>query len=369
MSNRFHNKWHRSSHHTYKNPDIIDSGWDPIASQDAPFRGDFVMQPGLPSADPGDPNEKWYMEAQNVKTADLYPYDEETNGVSVHGQTGGNSVKIEPASGNETMNKIVTTVGEETYTLKLPNVDGELAIGADSIISKTWAELKAMRDVDNGAGSLVPGRWYRITDYVATTSQADTQSANHPFDIIVMADAANKLNENAHAIQHAGDTYFDGCKLEAWKIKYCLDNDTNRFSWADTTNGKGVVYYLKDEFDNECPYDFKGIQFKRWAVTDVTSTKLDSESVDSLKEQFVYDANNNQLCYAYKSTNISNNETILVVDSSVSAFYFTFDNEGIDASLLASNNVYGKRLLLQHVRRRLLLQHVRRRLLLQHIRR
>ena len=132
--------------------------------------------------------------------------------------------------------------------------------------SVTWAQLKAKRD----GGTLVPGQQYRITDYVAKTTQTDTQSSNHPFDIIVTADAPNKLNEIARATIHSGDTYFAnaGCKLEAWKVWYCLDNDTDRFAWADTTNGKGVVYRLIDEFYNDCPYDFKGIQFKAYGDTD-----------------------------------------------------------------------------------------------------
>jgi hypothetical protein len=32
---------------------------------------------------------------------------------------------------------------------------------------------------------------------------------------------------------------------------------------AEVVSGKGVIYYMKDEYDNECPYDFKNIQFKR----------------------------------------------------------------------------------------------------------
>jgi hypothetical protein len=55
--------------------------------------------------------------------------------------------------------------------------------------------------------------------------------------------------------------------LEAWELKYCLDNDRQRFTWADL-NGKGVIYYMKDEFGNECPYDFKNILFKRWRASD-----------------------------------------------------------------------------------------------------
>ena len=126
------------------------------------------------------------------------------------------------------------------------------------IINLTWAQLKALRD----NSQLIPGQQYRITDFVTTTSQADTSSAGHQFDIIVIANANNMLNESARAIQHEGDTYFADNKLEAWELRYCLDNDNARFAWADTTNGKGIVYYMKDEFHNEVPYDFKNIIYE-----------------------------------------------------------------------------------------------------------
>ena len=115
--------------------------------------------------------------------------------------------------------------------------------------------------------TLTPGTQYRITDYSTTTSQPDTLSAGHGFDIIVVADSTNKLNENVRAVQRDGDTYFDSSKVEAWQLKYSLDNDTTRFAWADTVNGKGVIYEMVDENNNECPYDFKNIMFKR-ALTD-----------------------------------------------------------------------------------------------------
>lgn len=57
--------------------------------------------------------------------------------------------------------------------------------------------------------------------------------------------------------------YFQNSKLEAWKVWYCLDNDKSRFAWADATNGKGVIYRLIDEWNNDVPYDFKNIQFVR----------------------------------------------------------------------------------------------------------
>ena len=122
-----------------------------------------------------------------------------------------------------------------------------------------WANLMALRDNNQ----LVPGTQYRITDYSTTTLQTETLSAGHDFDIIVVADSTNKLNENARAVQRVGDTYFDSSKLEAWRLKYSLDNDTTRFAWADTEDGKGVIYEMIDENNNECPYDFKNIMFKR----------------------------------------------------------------------------------------------------------
>lgn len=50
--------------------------------------------------------------------------------------------------------------------------------------------------------------------------------------------------------------------LSKWELKYSLDNDTRKYTWAHT-NGKGVIFYMKDDFGNECGYDFKNILFMR----------------------------------------------------------------------------------------------------------
>ena len=47
--------------------------------------------------------------------------------------------------------------------------------------------------------------------------------------VVITADSESVLNENVRAIQHNGDDYFSGLNLNAWEIKYCLDNDKNRF--------------------------------------------------------------------------------------------------------------------------------------------
>ena len=139
--------------------------------------------------------------------------------------------------------------------------------GIEGIVYQELVNLRIL-------GKLIPGKFYKITDYTCTTIQTDTQSAGHLFDIIVFALSGARLSEIAWAEHHSGDTYFSNCKLEAWELRYCLDNNTERFSWADTTNGKGVVYWMKDEWENEAPYDFKNIQFKR----QLTNGSLDTTS-------------------------------------------------------------------------------------------
>ena len=276
---------------------------------------------------------------------------------------------------------------------------GSSSGGGSPMTPITYAELKALRD----SGKLVAGMFYRITDYVCTTVQAETRAMSNRFDIIVQALSNNTLSETAKADYNAEDNYFkiesggnalvegsvtpyyyeyidyegsgeeslieyktqDGfiaydylennegqvvpviyktdieaakedpeaygepdyydifyyigtevvdnvtydkwrkiydevdsdltwdstgkiylytnvivenneivssvkasgikynANLPAWELKYSLDNDTTRFAWADETNGKGAIYYMKDEHGNECPYDFKNIQFKR----------------------------------------------------------------------------------------------------------
>lgn len=155
----------------------------------------------------------------------------------------------------------LNTLNERVTTLE----NAEPSSGGDGtiIIPITYSELKTLRD----NSSLIAGQQYRITDYVATTIVEHTQSANHPFDIIVTAYNANTLYPEAKATQHEGDAYFADIDMYKWNLLYSLDNDTDKFEWADSENGKGVIYRMVDENNNESSYDFKGIQFKRWKIT------------------------------------------------------------------------------------------------------
>jgi hypothetical protein len=280
----------------------------------------------------------------------------------------------------------------------------------------TYNELVNLKNTNN----LIPGQTYRITDYITTSTQSETQAAGHKFDLIVKANSENSISENASAIkslspefrssfshitnhsispnswsscdtpkgirekigenidtkslfftlkngiekdnvlvstvnytsgnnkmnllgvdlrdssgnviaseyhvgsaglEHVnntfslfipqsgdnfkiyfyinsseepitangqinifeGEDYFKNNDLSSWEIKYSLDNDTTRFAWADSENGKGVIYYMKDEFNNEAWYDFKNIKFLRsreWISQNAWFTPLNNITSD-----------------------------------------------------------------------------------------
>lgn len=164
---------------------------------------------------------------------------------------------------------------------------GETVVVTPDMTEIEHAKLLEMvngdEDVNGVVQSLVPGAKYRITDFVTTIPSDYKQthntipnqfdilgrnsennkitSAGHSFDIIVTALTEHSLSEDAKACMHKGDDYFDNSNLDAWELKYCINNDKTRFDWADDVNGKGVIYYMKDEHGNECPYDFKNILY------------------------------------------------------------------------------------------------------------
>lgn len=164
-------------------------------------------------------------------------------------------------------------------------LDSQIQYLSNDIIKKTinifYDDL--LKAVDTS--SLNPGQSYRIIDYVTKVNYADASSAEHQFDVIVTADTVSQLNAVARAVRHNGDTYFANTDFSKWEIRYDVSNNKTKYSWADASNGKGVIYYMKDEFNNECPYDFKNVlytNFKRW-----NSAGTDS-SVITDTEHYVY---------------------------------------------------------------------------------
>ena len=124
--------------------------------------------------------------------------------------------------------------------INVNQVDGIVSIG--NILRITYESLKTLRD----SSKLIPGQRYRIINYITTTTQENTRSAGHQFDIIVTALNESTLSEEAQAIQHSNDEYFSSSNLSTWKIWYCLDNDTNRFAWAGDEKIDEIKYTSYD---------------------------------------------------------------------------------------------------------------------------
>ncbi|MGM9825728.1 MAG: hypothetical protein ACI3Z8_04745 [Paludibacteraceae bacterium] len=195
----------------------------------------------------------------------------------------------------------------------------------------TYTQLVLLRDNNQ----LVAGQWYRITDYMTSVANdTEARSAGHPFDLLVMATSEDTLSEEAKAVKSLRDSngYFDNANMNAWKVWYCLDNDITRFQWADTENGKGVIWRMIDEWQNDCPYDFKNVQFKRYKVTPTTPVPEDVEEQPLLAD----------LDGTYIGTNAEmTGLTVEDYDDFVWAYTFSFGDrqeEPSDASLMGYVN-------------------------------
>ena len=92
--------------------------------------------------------------------------------------------------------------------------------------------------------------------------------------------------------------------MNSWELKYCLDNDKDLFDWAET-DGKGVIYYLKDEFGNEAPFDFKNLMVRRYQVSGSSQSVLSNLRNLYLCQDGYYSLtrnNNNKYWYTFASS-------------------------------------------------------------------
>ncbi|MFR1955858.1 hypothetical protein [Phocaeicola coprophilus] len=214
------------------------------------------------------------------------------------------------------------TVGGETY---------DIGGGISAPISTTYAELKSIKD----AKQLVIGQKYRITDFVSLF-KSTYQTGNHAFDLIIEANSESSFSEQATAIHHVGDDYFANSNLAAWEISYCFDNDTTRFPFA-SSEGKGFIYKMVDEFNNEAPFDFKNIKFN-----------LQSSQYDFITEGNIY-----AYTFSVYDSNISesrdaslnqDNVTVkanVIKEPTVSCFFVKNPNEFLKTAIENNTLEYG----------------------------
>ena len=141
--------------------------------------------------------------------------------------------------------EVQTNIGQLSDAIE--SIEDEL-VNYANMESITYRELC----IKANGNELIPGRYYRITDYETLTKTMDN-CAGHQFDVIVLALTTNSLSENAHAAKHADDTYFNDCDLSAWQLKYSLENDAQKFDWAATNNGSSLRLYGAGAYDKPLP--------------------------------------------------------------------------------------------------------------------
>ena len=150
----------------------------------------------------------------------------------------GTKARIETIKG--TLSDYEIVYATDTNELGVKKADGNVeyfynqtaldTILGSSYIKATHAGLVTLRDNEE----LIPGAWYRITDYMSDKNQ---------FDILVLALDEKTLSEEARAMKSEGDTYFTNAdsKLETWKIWYQVDNVIKGWDRGVLMGYEGIV--------------------------------------------------------------------------------------------------------------------------------
>ena len=185
----------------------------------------------------------------------------------------------------ELKNNKVTSLSSDSTDNQYPSAKAVYDF-VEPLVEITWSDLKTLRD----SAQLSPGKFYRITDYTCTTVLANTSSAGHYFDIVVQAVSSNQLKEEVSIVLHAEDTYFANSDLKAWRAWYSLDNDNDRFAWADT-NGivvNNTIYTRNAYFDSPSgahPYAWKNGENS--VFTNISNPEVDSKAYSkSISDQY-----------------------------------------------------------------------------------
>lgn len=266
---------------------------------------------------------------------------------------------------NQYINQLHLDPKREAAVRKIVTLAG--GSGGGGMVEITYAELKSLRD----NAKLVPGCKYRMIDYETTTSQANTQAAGHPFDLILTALDEKTLDEKCNAIWSERDTdnYFANSNLAAWEVWYTLDNDSNRFAWAVEKGKKLIIDFgalgtpISIQATLNGTFDYQGNTYFKWDATlegntmyILTSTEDNligqtpliyiieaqmTQSMGTITNLIVNDKNgygviyrlidehNNDLTFDFK--NIKQKTSIENTD--FTEYYYTFDDYGKDGSI------------------------------------
>jgi hypothetical protein len=180
------------------------------------------------------------------------------------------------------------------------------------IISKTYAELKALKD----ASQLVPGQWYKITDFQLkwwNQSKNDvrilTSSEIEP--LIVLAITTNKFSENAFSVLYTKDVIyygFDDAPLATPGSNY--SSIPNAHGWISRRISDGSASV-------DAPYDWRHVTWNCCRL-DLSSFPEWSATTTYNRRQIV--KFNNKLFISLENGNLNNATDGVRVDTSGNLF-------------------------------------------------
>lgn len=152
----------------------------------------------------------------------------------------------------------------------------------------TYAKLKSLIS----ANALVIGRKYAITDYsciyIQPITNIETEVSADDIELIVCtAISNNTLDENVTVKRSDGYAKIIECR-------YSIDPEVVHWTKGMTSKTpKGVIYHMKDEYENEANYDFKHVKFRRWAITDISANLNAANGSKNNESPYRFKANAN----------------------------------------------------------------------------
>lgn len=164
-----------------------------------------------------------------------------------------------------------------------------------SIVKVTWQELKDLRD----NSKLIPGLKYRITDYQCTTTQENTRSAGHQFDIVLLALSENKLAEEGWAMMH--DNIYDvtfggGVTKKCW-----LYEEPDAVNLVDYNTHNGGSFALEDIIINEVDKTVDATDFdydECMTESDLTYNYFQNSNLSAWKVWYCLDNDKSRFAWA-----------------------------------------------------------------------
>lgn len=142
-------------------------------------------------------------------------------------------------------------------------------------------------------------------DMYLFTTKVDGQCANYMFGIA-----------NGHT-PAASETVYE-----------VMQGVTLTINSATQVLGKGVVYSMEDCFSNKLCYDYLNIQYKLFAITDVTTSNSNlSDHITDIKTSLVYNANGTKARFSSVVSTVAISERGITPTTDFNNFdwYYTFD--------------------------------------------